>query len=80
MSRTLRHNNGFNKGRDDKSPSPRHWPTSRHPKGYDTRDDDHGDYGAGGARRMKAMAHRLARIYSNKVLRQDLDNFNKGVE
>lgn len=48
MSRTTRFNNGFNKGRDDRLYGAKYEATSAHPKGYNTREDDHGHYGAAG--------------------------------
>ncbi len=72
MSRTTRHDNGFNKGRDDNPAGAKHWPDSSHPNGFNTVDDDHGHYGAGGARFVKKEASAARRIYQNNVIRRDL--------
>lgn len=71
MSRTTRHDNGLNKGRDDKPHDSRCEP-SRNARGYDTFLDDHGHYGAGGHRTMKRLAARARRNHSKDVLRREL--------
>lgn len=72
MSRTKRFDNGLNKGRDDKPFGARCAPDSDHPKGYNTFDDDHGHYGAGGAKAMKKLSSRAARIHSKKILKKEI--------
>lgn len=74
MTRTLRHDNGLNRGRDDKQFGARCAPSSRHPKGYDSRDDDHGHYGAGagGARVMKKLSSRAQRRHHDRALKVEV--------
>lgn len=74
MSRTKRTDNGLNKGRDDKPFDARCGPDSSHPKGYNTFDDDHGHYGAGGHKLMKKLSTRAARNHSKKVKSVELYN------
>ena len=79
MGKTIRYDNGFNHGRDDKPPGAQCAPTSDHPKGFNTRDDDHGYYGAGGARFMKKAASAARRIYFKrdlaKIMKETVDSF-----
>ena len=77
MSRTFRHDNGLNKGRDDKPYGAKCAPDSKHPKGFNTFDDDHGHYGAGGSKRMKKQSHRAARIYQKGVTKKELDIYGE---
>ena len=72
MSRTKRFDNGLNKGRDDKPFDSRCGPNSSHPKGYDTFNDDHGHYGAGGHRFMKKLSTAAQRVYHKKVLSDEI--------
>lgn len=65
MSRTYRHDNGMNNGRDDKNFGAKCAP-SFHPRGFDSFLDDHGHYGAGGARKYKKFATRARRNYYKK--------------
>ena len=67
MSRTIRFDNGLNKGRDDKPYGAKCDVHTNHPKGYNTREDDHGHYGAGGSRAKKLLSHRAARNYSKRL-------------
>lgn len=78
MSRTTRYNNGLNKGRDDKPMGSKCLATARHPKGYDSREDDHGHYGAGGSRACKRDSHRAARLYSKRLAVKELEDHLKG--
>ncbi len=71
MTRTFRYDNGLNKGRDDKTFGAKCLATSNHPKGYDTREDDHGHYGAGGSRSCKRAASRTRRTYSKRVVAKE---------
>lgn len=73
MSRTFRQDNGLNKGRDDKPYGSKCLPTTSHPKGYDTFQDDHGHYGAGGSRSLKRQSHRAARIFSKNITRKEIN-------
>lgn len=77
MSRTKRYDNGLNKGRDDKPMGARCGPDRNHPKGYNTFDDDHGHYGAGGAKSMKKLSTRAARNYSKKVKKKELESLSE---
>lgn len=72
MARTTRHDNGLNKGRDDKPMGAKCKATTGHPKGFDTREDDHGHYGAGGSRACKQAATAALRIYGKKVLHAEM--------
>lgn len=72
MSRTYRHDNGLNKGRDDKPHGAKCLASTSHPKGFDTHEDDHGHYGAGGSRSCKKDASAARRIYGKAVLRAEL--------
>lgn len=72
MSRTIRHNNGFNHGRDDNPVDARCFPCTSHPKGYNTLDDDHGHYGAGGHRYMKKAASAARRVYAKTLTRKEI--------
>lgn len=75
MSRTYRKNNGFNSGRDDKPFGAKCFPSSKHQKGFDTLEDDHGHYGAGGSKKMKSLASRARRNFNKKVLREEAKDF-----
>ena len=68
MSRTYRFDNGLNKGRDDKQFGAKCGPDSAYHKGYNTMNDDHGYYGAGGARKMKKFSSKAQRIFHNSIL------------
>ena len=72
MSRTTRYDNGLNNGRDDKPTGSKCGPDSSHPKGYNTFDDDHGYYGAGGSRFMKKEATTARRRYQKNILLEEL--------
>lgn len=74
MSRTRRFDNGLNKGRDDKPMEGHRGPTSNHPKGYDTFDDDHGLYGPKGRKYHKKQAGACRRIWGKKILKEELKN------
>jgi hypothetical protein len=74
MSRTFRYDNGLDKGRDHRPFGAKCGPMSSHPKGFDTFDDDHGHYGAGGSRAMKHFATRARRIYNKNVTRHEINN------
>jgi len=72
MSRTIRYNNGLNKGRDDKPFGSKCGPDSNHPNGFNTLDDDHGHYGAGGSRSMKKQTSAARRLYGKKILKTEV--------
>ena len=74
MSRTKRFDNGLNLGRDDKPFGAKCLSSTNHPKGFDSREDDHGHYGAGGSRKLKKSASRAARVYYKK-LNRFIDDF-----
>lgn len=76
MSRTKRFDNGFNKGRDDKPFDARCFPDSDNPRGFDTFNDDHGYYGAGGHHYMKKAASAARRIYNKEILHKELTELN----
>ena len=76
MSRTRRYDNGLNKGRDDKPMGAKCAPNSSHPRGYDTFEDDHGYYGAGGSRFMKKLSTSARRIYNKTTLNKELKEYN----
>ena len=61
MARTTCYNNGLNKGRDDKPFSAKSGPSASHPNGFDSFEDDHGCYGAGGAKLMKKLSTKARR-------------------
>lgn len=77
MARTYRYNNGINKGRDDKKVSVLCGADTSNPRGFNTFDDDHGQYGASGARAMKREASAARRIYNKKVLSSAIHSFFK---
>lgn len=72
MSRTKRFDNGLNKGRDDKPFGAKCLPDSSHPKGFNTFEDDHGHYGAGGSRSMKRQASAARRLFHKRLLRSEI--------
>lgn len=77
MSRTKRFDNGLNKGRDDKPFDARCFPDTHNPRGFNTFDDDHGYYGAGGHRYMKKAASAARRIFNKHVLRRDMKDLDE---
>lgn len=73
MTRTYRYDNGLNKGRDDKPFDSRCAPDTHYTTGYNTFDDDHGHYGAGGHRVMKKAASAARRVYEKELIAQELE-------
>lgn len=80
MARTYRHDNGLNKGRDDKPMGAKCGHDTKNPKGFNTFDDDHGHYGAGGSKSMKRWAARARRIYSKNLLANETHDYNVSVD
>lgn len=77
MARTKRFNNGLNKGRDDKPFGAKCLASTKHPKGFDSREDDHGHYGHGGSRALKKDASRARRVYNKNILKKEMSNVDK---
>lgn len=72
MSRTYRTKNCCNKGRDDSPSTAKCWPDNRHDRGHNTEYNDHGVYGAGGARRLKIWANHARRSYSKRLIQKEI--------
>lgn len=79
MSRTIRADLGFNKGRcyGKQSLNPKCEPDSKHPKGFNTFLDDGGMYSPKATRELKRMSNRARRIYSDNVLKKELECLSK---
>lgn len=83
MSRTYRTVDAWMKGAkwergsDRKPLDSKCLPNSKHPKGFDTFEDDHGHYGAGGSKSCKKLSSRARRIYSDNITNAEIkDHFN----
>lgn len=80
MSRTTRYDNGLNHGRDRKPVKAHCWPTTDHPKGFDTREDDHGVYGPYGIRWLKREASKARRRIGTRTVRAEIKNLDSSTE
>lgn len=65
----------FERGSDHKPWGSKGLPRSNSDKGYDSKEDDHGHYGAGGAKSCKKGASRARRVYSKNLTSEETRNY-----
>ena len=74
MSRTTREDDGIHGNRERRYSAVKHLSTSKHPKGFDTFEDDHGLYGQKGSKMLKKAASRARRIFSKNVMKGEIND------
>lgn len=65
----------YERGADCKPLGAKRLPRANSDRGYDTREDDHGHYGAGGSKSCKKGASRARRVYSSNVTTKETRDY-----